>query len=142
MQISLSLLETGIRNFRFLFSSRNLRFFSKFLFLLSKPENRKSHSLSLLESGEPFYKFLFLFSKVGKGISEFSFSSPNWRKEFQISLSLLDWTFWPLVNACAESPQPLPPWHHAHSKAINGLDGLNWILLGKLVLLEHLPVKI
>ena len=100
MQISLSLLKTGIRNFRFLFSSQNLRFFSKFLFLLSKPENRKCHSLSLLKSEESFYKFLFPFSKLEKGISEFSFSSPNWRKEFQISLSLLDLTFWPLVNDC------------------------------------------
>ena len=86
------------------------------LFLLSNLEKIISISLSLLESGEPFSKFLFLFSKLGKRISDFSFSSRNWillkkfsfssrnlRKEkhflfhfskvenlFQISLSLLE----------------------------------------------------
>ena len=35
-----------------------------------------------------------------KGISGFSFFSRNWRKEFLLSLSLLDWTFLPLVNDC------------------------------------------
>ena len=68
------------------------------LCLLSNLEKIISISLSPLESGEPFFKFLFLLSKLGKGISGFSFSSRNWRKEYQISLSLLDWTFWPLVN--------------------------------------------
>ena len=48
-----------------------------------------------------------------KGISEFSFSSPNWRKEFQFSLSLLDWTFWPLVNACMEDIFLFPILHWA-----------------------------
>ena len=110
ISISLSRLESGepFSKFLFLFSkmgkrisdfsfsSRNWRFVKKVLFLLSKLEKRKP--LSLLESGEPFFKFLFLLSKLGKGISGFSFSSRNWRKEYQISLSLLDWTFWPLVN--------------------------------------------
>ena len=86
-QISLSLLEIG-------------DFLKISLFLLSKLEKTKSLSLSLLQCGEPFSKFLFLFSKLGKGISGFSFSSRNWRKEYKISLSLLDWTFWPLVNDC------------------------------------------
>merc|ERR1719264_289764 len=48
-------------------------------FLLSNLEKIISISLSLLESGEPFSKFLFLFSKLGKRISDFSFSSRNWR---------------------------------------------------------------
>ena len=114
ISISLSRLESGepFSKFLFLFSklekrisdfsfsSRNWRFVKKVLFLLSKLEKRKPLSLSLLESGEPFFKFLFLLSKLGKGISGFSFSSRNWRKEYQISLSLLDWTFWPLVNDC------------------------------------------
>ena len=91
----------------FSFSSRNWRFVKKILFLLSKLEKRKSLSLSLLESGEPFFKSLFLLSKLGKGISGFSFSSRNWRKEYQISLSLLDWTFWPLVNDCNLREIPL-----------------------------------
>ena len=97
-QISLSLLRTGEKNFRFLFLFSKLEILKKILFLLSKLEKRKSLSLSLLESGEPFFKFLFLLSKLGKWISGFSFSSRKWRKEYQISLSLLGWTFWPLVN--------------------------------------------
>ena len=91
-------IQTHISDFSF--SSRNWRFVNKILFLLSKLEKRKSLSLSLLQCGEPFSKFLFLFSKLGKGISGFSFSSRNWRKEYQISLSPLDWTFLPLVNHC------------------------------------------
>ena len=112
ISISLSLLESGEHFSKFLFlfsklgkrisdfsfSSRSWRLLKKILFLLSKLEKRKSLSLSLLESGEPFFTFLFPFSKLGKGISGFSFSSRNWRKEYQISLSLLDRTFWPLVN--------------------------------------------
>ena len=89
--------------------SGNWRFVKKVLFLLSKLEKRKPLSLSLLESGEPFFKFLFLLSKLGKGISGFSFSSRNWRKEYQISLSLLDWTFWPLVNDWSRLPVPGQP---------------------------------
>ena len=123
ISISLSRLESGepFSKFLFLFSklekrisdfsfsSRNWRFVKKVLFLLSKLEKRKPHSLSLLESGEPFFKFLFLLSKLGKGISGFSFSSRNWRKEYQISLSLLDWTFWPLVNDWIKVPLVLAP---------------------------------
>ena len=45
------------------------------LFLLSNIEKIISISLSLLESGEPYSKFLFLFSKLRKRISDFSFSS-------------------------------------------------------------------
>ena len=66
-------------------------FFSKslveILFLLSNLEKIISISLSLLESGEPFSKFLFLFSKLGKRISDFSFSSRSWRllKKFSFS---------------------------------------------------------
>ena len=37
----------------------------------------------LLESFNIFANFLFLFSKLGKGILDFSFSSRNWRKEFR-----------------------------------------------------------
>ena len=48
------------------------------------------------------FRFLFLFSKVGKGNTDFSFSSRNWRNRFQISLSLLDFTFLPLVNHCLD----------------------------------------
>ena len=43
------------------------------LFLLSKLEKIISISRSLLESEEPFSKFLFLFSKLWKGISGLSF---------------------------------------------------------------------
>ena len=68
------------------------------LFLLSNLENITSFSLSLLKSGESFSKFLFLFSKLGKGILDFSFSTQNWRNQFQIYLSLLDWTFWGLQS--------------------------------------------
>ena len=80
ISISLSLLESGepFSKFLFLFSelgkrisdfsfsSRNWRFKKTILFLLSKLEKRKPLSLSLLESGEPFFKFLFLLSKLGK----------------------------------------------------------------------------
>ena len=68
-------------------------FEEKFLVLLSNLEKMKS--LSLLESGESFKKslfllsnleklnpFLFLFSKLGKGILDFSFSSRMWRNCF------------------------------------------------------------
>ena len=95
--------------------------FLEFLALFSKLEKRKSISLSLLESGECFLKFIVLFSNLEKRKSislsllesgeyffiislsplepwdkkiTFSFSSRKWRKEIQISLSLLDWTFW------------------------------------------------
>ena len=116
ISISLSLLESGEFVFKFLFlfsklensilnfsiSSRKLRFYFHFLFLLLKLEKRISISHSLLESWESFLKFLSLFSKLEKGISDFSFSSRNWRKLFQISLSLLDWTFWPFVTHWSE----------------------------------------
>ena len=75
-------------------------YFVKFLFLFSKLEQRIYLSHSHLESREYFFWFLFLFSKLGKGNSYFSYSSPNWRNNCQISLSLLDWTFLPLVNHC------------------------------------------
>ena len=57
------------------------------IFLLSNLEKIKSNSLSLLNIGEPFSKFLFLFSKLGKRISDFSFSSRSWRllKKFSFS---------------------------------------------------------
>ena len=57
------------------------------LFLLSNVEKIISISLSLLESGEPFSKFLFLFSELGKRISDFSFSSRNWRFKKRFSFS-------------------------------------------------------
>ena len=44
------------------------------------------------------FKFLFLFSKLGKVNSDFSFSSRNGRNCFQISLSLLELTFLTLFN--------------------------------------------
>ena len=71
-------------------------------------------SLSPLESWEYIFRFLFYFSKLGKGILGFSFSSRNWRNEFQISLSLLDSTFWPLVNDCctALTTHPSPTQTH------------------------------
>ena len=70
-QISLSLLKTGEKNFRFLFLFSKLEISKKSLFLLLKLEKRKSLSLSL------FFKFLFLLSKLGNRISGFSFSSQN-----------------------------------------------------------------
>ena len=54
--------------------------------------------LSLLKISEYFVWFLFLFSKLGKGNSDFSFSSRNWRYCFQISLPLLNLIFLPFVN--------------------------------------------
>ena len=94
ISISLSRLESGESVFKFLFlfsklensisnfsvSSRKWWIFFHFLFLILKLEKRISLSLSLLESWESFFKFLFLFLKLGKGLSDFSFSSRNWRK--------------------------------------------------------------
>ena len=79
----------------------------KFLFFFSKTEKLFPLSLLLLEAWEQKIHFsfssrklriFFFLSKLVKGISGFSFLSRNWRKESWISLSLLDWTFWPLVN--------------------------------------------
>ena len=47
-------------------------------------------SLSLLRTRERNLRFLFLLSKLEKRISNFSFSSQNWRTTFNISLSLLE----------------------------------------------------
>ena len=94
ISISLSLLKSRESVFKFLFlfsklensisnfsvSSRKWWIYFHFLFLLLKLEKRIFLSLSLLESWESFFKFLFLFSKLGKGFSNFSFSSRNWRK--------------------------------------------------------------
>ena len=77
LQYSLSPLEIGDKYLRF-------------LFLLSKLEQRTYFSLSLLESWEHFVWFLFLFSKVENILFDFSFSSRNWGKEIQISLSPLE----------------------------------------------------
>ena len=55
LPISLSLLETGQRN-------------SRFLFLLSKLEKGIQVSLSPLETGQENSRFLFLLSRRGKGI--------------------------------------------------------------------------
>ena len=81
---------------------------------------KSQNSLSLLEIVELFSKFLFLFSNLGKGISDFtvfsqnlkslkkslsplkiweknihfSFSSQNWRAVFQIYLSLFKTGKW------------------------------------------------
>ena len=55
LSLSLSLLETGQRN-------------SRFLFLLSKLEKGIQVSLSPLETGQENSRFLFLLSRRGKGI--------------------------------------------------------------------------
>ena len=47
-------------------------------------------SLSLLRTRERNSRFLFLLSKLEKRISNFSFSSRNWRTTVNISLSLLE----------------------------------------------------
>ena len=47
-------------------------------------------SLSTLDIGEMYSKFLFLFSKVENILSDFSFSSRNWEEGIQISLSPLE----------------------------------------------------
>ena len=95
--------------------------FLEFLALFSNLEKRKSISLSLLESGECFFKISRSLLEHWEKIIHFSFSSRKWRiffiislspleswdkkitfslssrkwrKEIKISLSLLDWTFW------------------------------------------------
>ena len=74
------------------FSSRISRKWNPFLFLFSKVENHlKNFSFS---------------SRTLRNEIPFSFSSRNWRIFFQISLSLLDWTFLPLVAQCC--------WHSWH----------------------------
>ena len=99
------------------FSSWSLDILFSFLFLFSKVDHLFSNfsfssqswraafqiSPSLLENGEFIftfsfsfwslrkeYSFLFLFSKVENLFSNFSFSSQNWGKDFQISLSPLE----------------------------------------------------
>ena len=47
-------------------------------------------SLSLLETGQRNSRFLFLLSKLEKRNSGFSFSSRNWARKFEISLSPLE----------------------------------------------------
>ena len=68
-------------------------------FSLSSRNKRNCFQISLspLETGEREFNFLFLLSKLEKLFSNFSFSSRKWGKGIQISLSLLDWTFLPLV---------------------------------------------
>ena len=78
-KISLSLLETRENIFGFLFSSRNWRKCLKFLHFLAK--------------------ILVLFSNQKTDLDISLFSSRNSRCGFHISLSLLDLTFWHLVNA-------------------------------------------
>ena len=56
------------------------------------------YCLSLLKNWEYLFWFIFLFSKLGKWNSDFSFCSQNCRNCFKYSRSLLDWTFLPLVN--------------------------------------------
>ena len=48
-------------------------------------------SLSLLETGEREFKFLFLLSKLEKLISNFSFSSRNCDREFRFLFLLSKW---------------------------------------------------
>ena len=78
-KISLSLLETRENTFGFLFSSRNWRKYLEFLHF--------------------FAKILVLFSNQKTDLDISLFSSRNSRCGFHISLSLLDLTFWHLVNA-------------------------------------------
>ena len=75
----ISLLETRENIFGFLFSSRNWRKCLKFLHF--------------------FAKVLVLFSNQKTDLDISLFSSRNSRCGFHISLSLLDLTFWHLVNA-------------------------------------------
>ena len=89
LPISLSLLETGQRNSRFLFLLSKLgkgilvslspletgQEHSRFLFLLSRWGKEIQISLSLLEIGEREFRFLFLLSNAEKLFSSFSFSS-------------------------------------------------------------------
>ena len=79
-KISLSFLETRENTFGFLFSSRTWRKYLKFLHF--------------------FAKVLVLFSNQETDLDISLFSSQNSRCEFHISLSLLELTFWHLVNAC------------------------------------------
>ena len=94
LPISLSLLETGQRN-------------SRFLFLLSKLEKGIQVSLSPLETRQENSRFLFLSSRRGKGIwislslleigerdSHFSFSSQMWRNCFNFSFFFNDCGAW------------------------------------------------
>ena len=62
------------------------------------------YCLSLLKNWEYLFWFIFLFSKLGKGNSDFSFCSQNCRNCFKYSRSLLEWTFLPLVNHCFTTP--------------------------------------
>ena len=98
----------------FSFYSRNKR--KEFQYSFPPLEFREMVSLPLLEIGESEFRFLFLlskvekwflflFSKLGKMNSDFSFSSQNWRNSFQISPSLLDLTFLPLVNHWLKWPK-------------------------------------
>ena len=79
----------------FSFSSRISRKWNPFLFLFSKVENHlKNFSFS---------------SRTLRNEIPFSFSSRNWRIFFQISLSLLDWTFLPLVAQCFDTSRSFIP---------------------------------
>ena len=51
---------------------------------------------------ENHLKNFSFYSRTLKNEIPFSFSSRNWRIFFQISLSLLDWTFLPLVTQCCQ----------------------------------------
>ena len=101
-QISLSLLKTGEKNFRFLFLFSKLEISKKkslspletwekkipFSFSSQKWRTFFQISLSPLETGEWNFRFLFLFSKLEKRISNFSFSS---RLDFLASRQWLLW---------------------------------------------------
>ena len=114
-QISLSPLDYEILIMKFYFSSR---FSRNFLFLLSiyeilfpvtscawipaellmcwtsedfmKRIARIVLAIPASSSKSERVRFLFLLSKLWKGISDFTFSSRNWEKEIQISLSPLE----------------------------------------------------
>ena len=75
--------------------------FSKFLFLFSKLEKISDFSIFFLS------KIPVLFSNQKTDLDISLFSSRNSRCGFHISLSLLDLTFWHLVNA----------WHSINGKS-------------------------
>ena len=76
---------------KFSFSSRTRKQISKFLFLFSKLEKIADFSIFWAK---------VLFSLLEPDLKISLFFSRNSRYGFHISLSLLDFTFWHLVNAC------------------------------------------
>ena len=82
------------------------------------------------------FKFLFLFSKLGKVNSDFSFSSRNGRNCFQISLSLLELTFLTLVNHWWGAPRTFSMLYHQASHLISLLPiTIHMIMMSSLILM-------